>query len=102
MFDFQIGGSQVTLQFSGNAPTRTASAILLLSSQTITYPLITVMFRGDGSTQDVSEKESVVSTNSLKITGSTNGQITIPAFGDGWGRYRIIIFDNNLSVSIVD
>lgn len=89
----------MTLQFSGNADTRSVSAILLLTGQLLTdMHLVLVGFNGAGGIEDVSGKEICVSKNSLGITADKTG-VTIPVFNGGWGTYRIILFDE-LTVTV--
>lgn len=86
------------LQFTGNAHTRSVSAILLLSSQALTdMESVLVSFSGSGDIEDVSGKTIYVSENNLDVTADETG-VTIPAFGGRWGIFRIILLDE-LSVA---
>lgn len=89
----------MTLHFSGNANTRSVSAILFLAGQILVDThLVLVSFDGTGGIEDVSGKKIHVSNNSLGIAADETG-VTIPVFDSGWGTYRIILFDE-LSVTV--
>lgn len=87
--------------FSGIVKTRSVVAILLISGQSATAAPICVSFGGNGDKMEVSKVTPMVSDNSVGITCTKeNGALVIPAFGTGWGNYRVVLLDENLNVSI--